>query len=140
MRRFSREGMPSLSVIATLLMAGALSMSTFGCAPVDAGADPLVVNAERSIQMSFETVDAFLKFDHANRDTLKVTAPDVHAFAEKTRIVAPALFNEAWAALSAYKAVQTPASGDTLDDALSKVESIARTARLFLLRVNPPDK
>lgn len=128
------------SVIAAVLMAGALSMSCLGCAPVDAGADPLVVNAERSIQMSFETVDAFLQFDHANRDVLKQTAPDVHAFAEKTRVAAPAIFNEAWAALAAYKATQTPTTGDKLDDALTTVESLARHARLFLLRVNPPPK
>lgn len=128
------------SVIAALLMLGALSMSTFGCAPIDAGADPLIVNAERSIQMSFETVDAFLQFDHANREAIKQTAPDVHRFAEATRQSAPALFQTAWAALADYKSAQTPGTGDRLDDALTKVESLARTARLFLLRVNPPPK
>lgn len=129
-----------VSVIAALLMVGALSMSSLGCAPVAAGSDPLVVNAERSIQMSFETVDAFLQFDHANRVVIKQTAPDVHRFAEATRQSAPLMFQTAWAALADYKSAMTPQSGDKLDDALNQVESLARTARLFLLRVNPPDK
>ena len=102
--------------------------------------DKVIVNAERSIAVSFEAVDTFIQFDHQNRETMKTKYPDVHKAAEEIRVKAPPLFNSAWAALAAYKAQRTPETGDKLADSMAIVENLARTARQFLLKVNPPAK
>jgi hypothetical protein len=122
--------------------AGLLGLAALGCAPLAPGADPIAVDAERTIRASFDAVDGFLQYDHANRPTLRQVAPDVHAFAESLRTTlqdpATSPFEAAWAAVRAYKAGRTADNGSRVEDAVAVVEQLARRARLYLLRVNPP--
>lgn len=104
-------------------------------AQVAPGNDPLVVNAERTIQIAFETVDAFLAAEHDNRAAIARDLPTVHATAEQLRRDAPAAFAEAREAVRLYKASRTAEVGDAMDAKLARVQSLARVAREHLIRI-----
>jgi hypothetical protein len=129
-----------ISTLQFLLCVLCASAVNLGCAAIDKDADPVVVTSERTIQAAFESVDALVQFDAANRQLVQATAPQLHAFAESVRKTAPAQFDAAWAALHAYQANKSPATGQTLNDAAAVVENLARQARLYLAQVNPPPK
>jgi hypothetical protein len=48
-----------------------------------------VVLAERALKANFDTIDAFLLFDDENRAWMRLTLPEVHAFAELLRKPGP---------------------------------------------------
>ncbi len=56
-----------------------------GCKSIDKNADPVVVNAERTLSIAFSTFDTFLKLEKQNQATVKAKAPKVHTFAEWLR-------------------------------------------------------
>jgi hypothetical protein len=120
----------------TIILAVMFCLATAsGCQQqLDPGADPVVVNAEKSIEISFEGVKAFLDFDGANRDFMRASLPDVHALAERIRPESKTVFREARAALASYKATRTPGDASTLDVKLNIVQSLAREARNALIR------
>ena len=134
---------PSGKIIPVFLLvgtvAGALILS--GCAGIAPGADPLVVNAERTLTGAQATFDTFLQLDDQNRALVAAKAPPVHAFAEWLRT--PQAFGNTtntaarWACLvesaeltkEAYKAnragtnaVQLTASLDALTEALNQTQ------------------
>lgn len=57
----------------------------FGCGTIDKGADPIVVNAERSTKIALVTFDAFLRYEYENKDLLAGIDPSIHKFAEQIR-------------------------------------------------------
>jgi hypothetical protein len=129
-----------LSIVLPLLLLPTFATTQAGCgslspATVSPGSDPLVVDAERSIAASFDTVDAFLAAEHDNRDALRQDLPAVHALAEQLRRDAPNAFAEAKAAVRLYKQTRTTSDGDAMDAKLARVQSLARTARQALIRV-----
>ena len=76
-----------------LLLAG-------GCATLKPGADPVVVNAERTIEVARATLDAFVRFEFNHRAKCP---PEVQASAERIRKAAPEWFARALRLKAAYK-------------------------------------
>ena len=54
------------------------------CATVTSG-DPVVVNAERSVNLAFDTIDTFLYIEHHHAAELAQVSADVHVVAEALR-------------------------------------------------------
>jgi len=63
------------------LVVGAL----VACAPLQKGADPLIVRAEQAERAALSTFDLVLNIDHANRDFFRTNAPAFHSFCEWLR-------------------------------------------------------
>lgn len=109
-----------------LLVASPFTILNTGCAPAGAvSGDPVVVNSERAIGIAFDTVDAFLRWEHQNRSAIP---PKVHTVAQKLRAEAPDSFRNARAVLRAYKSNRTPEQKALLDTWLAALSELARVA------------
>tara|TARA_R110000822_G_scaffold21917_3_gene69346 strand:- start:1962 stop:2330 length:369 start_codon:yes stop_codon:yes gene_type:complete len=71
-----------------------------GCSGLQLGADPVVVNAERTLQVARATLDAFVRFEFHNRAQCP---PEVQAAAEKIRRDAPEWFARVVRLKQSYK-------------------------------------
>lgn len=100
-----------------------------GCASVAPDNDPVVVRAEQTTALAFETIDAFLDWEHANRT---VADADVTAAADKLRVEAPKWLRAARSATKAYKANRTDENKATLVTAIAVLESAMREAQQHL--------
>lgn len=105
-----------------------------GCANVDPGADPVVVNAERSIAVSKDIVHAFVTVDHENRAWFKANAPDVHDAAETLRKKFPPAHNSAMALIRAYKRNRTPENKANMLTALSVLNQLSIEAAAWMAK------
>jgi hypothetical protein len=117
----------------------ALSFST-GCASVFPGEDPVVAHAQSTINAAYKLTHAFVKFEKDNEVYIKVSTPEVHQLAESIRNQAPKVFEDAWAALDAYRTTSTPGDADTLDKKLARVGELAGLARKYLIQLNAKGK
>jgi len=113
----------SILVCAALLGGPSIILNT-GCAPAGVvTGDPVVVNSEKTINIAWDTVQAFLKWELANRGSV---SPDVHAVAQAIRAKAPDQFRNARAVLRAYKTNRTPEQKALLDTWVATVNELAR--------------
>ncbi len=122
-------------IVSILLLLGAVAFTAaplglVGCkAPyLLAGNDAIVVNSERAIAISFETVDAFLRWEHANRHAVP---SDVTKAADSIREHAPDAFRNARAVLRAYKTNRTPEQKALLDRYIATVNDLASAASIY---------
>lgn len=100
-----------------------------GCASLAPDADPIVVRAEQSISISYETANGFVEWEEANRASV---SEDVTDAADTLRADFPAAHRAALDALAAYKADRSAYAKDRLLQWLStlaKFDEIARRAR-----------
>lgn len=111
----------SLCAVLCLVLAGCF-------ATLQPGADPVVVNAERTIEMARVTLDGFVRFEFNNRARLDATAPAVGAAAEKIRRHAPEWFARALRLKQAYKANRNARSQADLLTAVSVLQQAAAEA------------
>lgn len=72
-------------IIGSLLLISALILTGCNLLRVDPGNDPLVVNAERTVQMAGASFDMINQIDNANRGFWRTNAPGFHNFAEWLR-------------------------------------------------------
>ena len=63
----------------------AIVLIASGCAPLQPGADPLVVNVERAETVGKSTFDLILNVDHSNRPYFATNAPAFHDFCQWLR-------------------------------------------------------
>ncbi len=56
-----------------------------GCPALQPGADPVEVDAEKTVGVASDTFDTFLKMEYENVDLVRSNAPGVHKFAEYLR-------------------------------------------------------
>ncbi len=109
-----------------LLVASPFVMLSTGCAPAGAvTGDPVVINSERAIGIAWDTVDGFLRWEHANRGAVP---PQVHSVAQKLRSDAPDAFRNARAVLRAYKTNRSPEQKALLDTWLATLSGLSRVA------------
>lgn len=111
------------------LLALLLVIGFCGCTTLQPGADPLVVNAERSIEVSRVTLDAFLKFEFSNREKCPA---EVQAAAEAIRVKAPEWFRRAHRVKLAYKQNRGPDQKADLLTALAVLQTAASEAATAL--------
>ena len=92
--------------------------------------------AEKSLVSSFESVNAFLRVEHANREMVKREMPDVHQFAEDARREYPPLHRLTTAALELYRSAGTSQAKDELAARQLALERWSATARAFVAAIN----
>ena len=68
------------------VMVAAVALLIYGCMQLDPGADPVVVNAERTLTVGKATFDMVLAIDHADRGFWKSNAPAFHNFCNTLRV------------------------------------------------------
>lgn len=115
------------------------------CAALDKGADPLVVRAEQSIRVGFDTLDVFLHLDQANRQLWTAMLPDVHQFAEHLREpvgTPPTARGIAWIESAtrtkdAYKRNRTPENKVNLITALATLDTLLAETQRHLDSTTP---
>lgn len=142
--------LPSLracGIFSTLILAAMLAITSIaspGCsifnpsaaASGDPKADPVVVSAQATLRGSFAAIDSFITVDDQNRDLMRSKFPAVHAYAESLRASYPGHWRSSWQALDAWKAVQSPAAGDKLQDTLRTITALADQARTYLITLS----
>jgi len=102
------------------------------CAHLQPDADPVLVRAEQTLVVSFETVDAFLRIEHANQAALEALVPGSHQLAEQLRVKAPASFRALDAAIAAYRTNRSPENKATVLTWLAVCEQLAHDAQVLL--------
>lgn len=93
-----------------------------GCATLQPGADPVVVNAERTIEVARATLDSFVRFEFNNRAKCPREVQDA---AERIRREAPEWFNRAMRLKAAYK---TNRGADSKADLLTALAVLSTAA------------
>ena len=121
-------------IAALLIVAAFLSA---GCTVnTDPGADAIIVNAQRVQSASLTVMEALWNIDDADRPLMRANFPEVHAFVEQSRRDFPGYYAKASGALAAYQLTKSPDSANDLGAALDQIESLARTARTYLIKIN----
>lgn len=100
-----------------------------GCVSVQPGADPVVVNAERSIEVARATLDGFLRFEYNNRAKVP---EEMRKSADKIREHAPAWFERVLRLKAAYKQNRGADQKADLMTAVAVLQSAAAEAATIL--------
>jgi len=107
----------------TLLL---LPLLLAGCfATLDKNADPVVVNAERAMEIARVTLDAFVRFEYRQRAKCP---PEVQDAAERIRQHAPEWFNRAMRLKLAYKQNRDAQNRANLLTAIAVLQTAASEA------------
>jgi hypothetical protein len=96
--------------------------------PIDPGADPVVVNAERIARVGLATVNAFVAWEDANHDFVREHLPAVRKLADQLRDDFPKAYAQLRTATEAYKATRAAADELTLAAKLKVVDDFVRDA------------
>jgi hypothetical protein len=141
---------PSASRLPLLLLLVAMSFglvagSVVGCrsAPVQvqAGSDPLVVNAEWLAENATASLDQFLAFERANEAVLSAKFPDAHGLAdlirddvvlnEKGQIVPASVF-KLRNVTKQYQSDKSAANGDAVQAASNALFTLINDVRFYM--------
>lgn len=115
--------------LAVLLLVLPLLLTS--CVTLQPGADPIVVNAERTMEISRATLDAFVRWEFNHRAQCP---PQVQAVAEKFRQEAPAWFNRAMKLKLAYKQNRGPDQKADLLTAMAVLSTATSEAATYLAK------
>jgi hypothetical protein len=103
------------------------------CATITSG-DPIVVRAEQSVNIAFETVDTFLYIEKTHQADLARVSADAHAVAEALRSNAPDAFRKARRLIDVYKANRGDDAKADMLTALAFVQALADEVAPYLAR------
>lgn len=122
----------TFAVTAVAVLVAALTLSAASCPPVHPDADPVLVRAEQSLEISFTTVDTLLLIEHQHRELLAQLVPHAEEYCDYARTVGPPSFRALDAAITAYREHRSPENKATLLTWLAVVEQLARDAQVVL--------
>lgn len=91
----------------TLLLAvlvAALALGSTACPGVQAGADPVLVNAERSLKLAAGSLDDLFRTDAQNWQAIDPVIPSWKDAVNALRVAAPPVIEAANASVKAYRA------------------------------------
>jgi len=103
-----------------------------GCAQVQPGSDPVVVNAERTTAVALATMDTFLQIEWNNKALLLKVNPAIHTYAEYIRVNGQHYLQTARTLTIAYKASSTTANATALNNAVALLNSINTQAQTYI--------
>ena len=86
------------------IMALLVAVLFTGCATVAPGNDPVLVNAERNLNVAVKSLDALFKTDYQNWQVIDPAIPGWKAAVNALRITAPPVIDAADASIKAYRA------------------------------------
>jgi hypothetical protein len=108
-----------------------LSLGLTGCATIQPGNDPVVVNAERTTQLALDVFDTFLRWEYDNRLTLSAT-PEVRKAADHIRANGQDWLVTARTMTKAYKQNRTAQNKANLETAITVMRVAIDQARHYL--------
>ena len=117
-----RQRHPTIAVLALLALAAAL---TAGCATIQPGADPVLVNAERSLAVATDSIDALFKVDYQYGPAIDMKVPGWKGAVNELRLRAPSILNAANAATKAYRAGLTLYRADPTQITQTQLNALA---------------
>ena len=122
---------------AALFLVGALGISsmTVGCLGVAPGSEAFVVRSEQTISSSFSTVDTFVTWEAANRDSLPES---VTAVADTLRVDFPPAHNAALASIQTYKRTRSATDKDSVTTRLATLKAMADQATKAQAEISKP--
>ena len=110
-----------------------------GCAPLQPGADPIVVRAEQTTAIAPDTFDLFLRVERQQEAALYKLNPKIHDYANLIRREAPQWISTARHLTKAYKSSRTEASKANLGTIVSLLlTSISEAQRYVALAAPAP--
>lgn len=110
-----------------------LLLLAVSCATITSG-DPVVVRAEQSVNIAFETVDTFLYVEKTHQADLAKVSADAHRVAEALRSNAPDAFRKARRLIDVYKGARTDENKANFMTALAFVQALADEVAPYLAR------
>lgn len=96
--------------------------------------DQLVIRAEQSIRFAYVATDSFLKFEYDNR----AQYPTLKPMADRIRLHAPVVLNQAWEAVKTYKKSRTKVNQDILIQYVAVIETLTRDAQAAMANLATP--
>ncbi len=108
-----------------------VALLTSGCATIQG--DPVAVRTQQAMSLAFDTMDAFVRFEHANNSKGEL-GPEIRNVAEKIRAGAPRWMASANIMLRTYQANRTPENKANLMTALAVLQAGAAEATKYLAK------
>lgn len=96
-----------------------------GCEGLDPGADAFAVRSQQSIQIAFDTVDGFVKWEYQNRSILPYS---VTHEADVLRNQFPPAHESALAVLDTYKATRSASDKQKVSEWIALLQKMADEA------------
>lgn len=131
-----------LPIVATILICtgafvgqGGCSSSSTSTATYSDASDPVVVNSEKSLRISKDTFDLFLKLEYENKDDAAKITPKIHQFAEYLRENAPHWLTTANDMKNAYKHNRNAENKANLLTALATIDQATIEARTYINQI-----
>ena len=112
-----------------------VALFLIGCASIQPGNDPVVVNAERSTNVAFETINTFLQIEYTNQAWVKANAPQIHTYANYLRGHAKQWVASATDLIGAYKHNRTPENKASLQTAVAVLTTAEVQAQKYTAQI-----
>jgi hypothetical protein len=103
------------------------------CATVTSGS-AVVVDAERSVNIAFETVDTFLYIEHNHQAEIASFSADAHQIAEALRTQGPEAFRKARRLIDVYKTSRNDEAKADMMTAVAFVSALANEVQPYLAK------
>lgn len=100
------------------------------------GNDPVLVNAERTTALAFDTFDSFFALERGQEAYVKAHAPAVHTFANTLRRNAPKYLATARAATEAYRTNRDANHKATLQTAITVLQVALNQVQVYTAEIN----
>ena len=123
------------STLALAILLSCLLVPVLNTGCVTPGADPVVVQAERSTELAYDVFDSFLLWEKNNREAMAGT-PGVKRTADAIRANGVKWLQSAREMTKAYKANRTPENKANLETALQVLASAVSEAKRYWI-INP---
>jgi len=109
-----------------------------GCAGIQPGNDPVVVNAERTTAVARDSFDSFLQYEYNNKTTLQNLNPNIHKFANKIRKNGVEWLQSARSMTQAYKYNRNDQNKANLQTAVAVLQEAVNQIRQYMTEAGGP--
>lgn len=100
--------------------------------------DAIVINSEKTLRVSKDTFDLFLRLEDDNRAEFALVSPEIHKFANKLRREAPGWLKQANKFKNIYKHSGPTADPTTLQNSLVVLSDATTKAQQYINQANKP--
>ena len=91
------------AVVAAVIVAACIGLFPMSCATVAPGNDPVLVNAERDLNLAVKSLDAVFKTDYQNWQVIDPAIPGWKAAVNALRVASPPVIDAANGSIKAYR-------------------------------------
>lgn len=106
------------------------------CTTLSPGADPVVVNAEKTTSVAVESLNTFFKLEASNHALVKERLPEVAKWTNYARANAPKWIESARQMTKAYKANRTDENKANLTTAIAVLSKAIGQVQIYTTQVS----